>query len=78
MNIHVQLFASLREQLGVSEMHLELVSMQSVESLWNALSVGSDAIPDQILFAVNHEYVQADYQLKDGDVVAFFPPVTGG
>jgi len=27
---------------------------------------------------VNHEYVHADYLLKDGDVVAFFPPVTGG
>ena len=52
--------------------------MHSVESLWSQLSSGHDALPTQILFAVNQEYVHADYQLKDGDEVAFFPPVTGG
>ena len=28
--------------------------------------------------AVNQEVVSADVALKDGDEVAFFPPVTGG
>ena len=59
-------------------MQLEIASMHSVEALWNMLSAGKDALPQQVLFAVNHRYVHADYQLKDGDVVAFFPPVTGG
>jgi len=78
MNIHVLFFASLKEQLGKAEAQLELSSSHTVAALWETLSAGKDALPTQILFAVNHEYVHADYQLKDGDEVAFFPPVTGG
>ena len=78
MNIQVLFFASLKEHLGKSEMQLELTTLPSVEALWKSLRAGKDALPEQILFAVNHQYVHADYQLKEGDVVAFFPPVTGG
>ncbi len=35
-------------------------------------------LPDNILSAINMEYVKADARVKDGDEVAFFPPVTGG
>lgn len=78
MNIHVLFFASLKEHLGQAELYIELTSMQTVAALWETLSAGKEALPEQILFAVNHEYVHADYCLKDGDEVAFFPPVTGG
>ena len=78
MNVQVLFFASLKEHLGKSEMQLELATLPSVESLWKSLRAGRDALPEQVLFAVNHQYVHADYQLKEGDVVAFFPPVTGG
>jgi molybdopterin converting factor small subunit len=30
------------------------------------------------MVAVNHEYVDMNYPLKDHDEIAFFPPVTGG
>jgi molybdopterin synthase catalytic subunit len=30
------------------------------------------------LVAVNHTYVQPDFELHDGDEVAFIPPVSGG
>ncbi len=59
-------------------MQLEISSIQTVATLWEMLSAGKEALPTQILYAVNHQYVHADYQLKDGDEVAFFPPVTGG
>jgi len=78
MNVQVLFFASLKEHLGKSGMQLELTASPSVGALWKSLSAGKDALPAQILFAVNHQYVKADYQLKDGDEVAFFPPVTGG
>ncbi len=32
----------------------------------------------KVLVAVNYEICQTDTQLKEGDEVAFFPPVTGG
>ena len=78
MNIRVLFFASLKEHLGKAELQLEISSLQTVAALWETLSAGKDALPGQVLFAVNHEYVHAEYHLKDGDEVAFFPPVTGG
>jgi sulfur-carrier protein len=33
---------------------------------------------DVVRIAVNQEYVVSNISLKDGDEVAFFPPVTGG
>ena len=33
---------------------------------------------DVIRIAVNQEYVTGNAPLKDGDEIAFFPPVTGG
>ena len=78
MHIQVLFFASLREHIGKAEIQLDVPLSQTVAALWQTVSAGIDALPKQILFAVNHEYVHADYQLKDGDEVAFFPPVTGG
>ena len=78
VNIHVRFFASLKEHLGQAELQLEISSMQTVADLWETLSAGKDALPKQILFAVNQEYVHAEYCLKDGDEVTFFPPVTKG
>ena len=78
VNIHVLFFAGLKEHLGQAELQLEISSMQTVAALWETLSADKDALPKQILFAVNQEYVHAEYCLKDGDEVAFFPPVTEG
>jgi molybdopterin synthase sulfur carrier subunit len=78
MTIQVLFFASLKEHLGKAEVQLEVPPSQTVAALWQTLSMGVDAVPEQILVAVNQEYVHADYQLKNGDEVAFFPPVTGG
>jgi sulfur-carrier protein len=31
-----------------------------------------------VLMALNQEMAEADAPIKDGDEVAFFPPITGG
>jgi len=36
------------------------------------------ALPESLLAAVNMEYARPDQPVRDGDEVAFFPPVTGG
>lgn len=45
--------------------------------IW-ARAGGGEALPENVLMAVNLEYVDADHPVEDGDEVAFFPPVTGG
>ena len=79
MNIRVLFFASLRDISGVSEQQLDVQAGTSIASLWQQISAGFELLPEKVLCAVNQEYVDADYQLHDGDQeVAFFPPVTGG
>ncbi|NOQ77697.1 MAG: molybdopterin converting factor subunit 1 [Methylococcaceae bacterium] len=77
MSIKVRYFASLKESVGRSEDVLEIVGNTSVIEVWQQANEGL-RLPDNILAAVNMEYVALDNVVKEGDEVAFFPPVTGG
>ena len=77
MSIKVRYFASLKESVGRSEDDLTITGLLTVNEVWNLTNLGKP-LPENILAAVNMEYVEFDYILKDGDEVAFFPPVTGG
>lgn len=78
MKVNVRYFASVRDRMGRSE---ETVSVEqaslTVEDLWKQVSKG-ESLPSSTLIAVNMEYTDATQTLKNGDEVAFFPPVTGG
>jgi molybdopterin synthase sulfur carrier subunit len=79
LNIRILFFASLRDAAGVAEKQIEVMNGLSVAELWQQMSVDFELLPEKVLCAVNQEYVDTDYQLKEGDYeVAFFPPVTGG
>ncbi len=77
MTIKVKFFASLREEVERSEVDLKPQGEMTVAQVW-ALACQDMPLPEHILSAVNLEYVSADTAVKDGDEVAFFPPVTGG
>lgn len=77
MSIKVRYFANLKETLGRSEDDLDFVDIISVIDVWQQVNTGKK-LPDNILAAVNMEYVGLESLVKDGDEVAFFPPVTGG
>lgn len=79
--ITVKVFAQFREQLGFDCVDVE--PTESVASLLDALSekfpTWSAVVADkQFLCAVNQTLVTPEHPLKEGDEVAFFPPVTGG
>jgi molybdopterin synthase sulfur carrier subunit len=77
MDIKVRFFASLRDRMGRSEQQVSVDKERlTVADLWREIS--KDPIPDTILVAVNMEYTDSSHELKPGDEVAFFPPVTGG
>lgn len=82
MSIHVKYFAILKERLGrdEDEISTEMVSSNNdstVEGIWKVVTKG-EPMPANMLCAINLEYVKPDASVKDGDEVAFFPPVTGG
>jgi len=76
MNITVKYFASLREQQGKSEEILDLNEETSIAEVWESVTGSNEA--ENVLMAINMEYVKPDAIVKDGDEIAFFPPVTGG
>ncbi len=75
MSISVKFFARLREQVGKGEICLD--SASDVQSAWDQSTEGMP-MPDNTLCAINMEYVDTQASIKDGDEVAFFPPVSGG
>ncbi|MGH8120422.1 MAG: molybdopterin converting factor subunit 1 [Gammaproteobacteria bacterium] len=79
MSVTVKYFASLREILGRSEDCLEIGERNiTVAELWEQVAGKQKTLPQNVLTAINKEYVKTDTQVRDGDEVAFFPPVTGG
>lgn len=77
MSIRVRYFASLRETMGRIEEDLMPEGIHTVADIWKVANEGHP-MPNRILCAVNMQYADASTPVKDGDEVAFFPPVTGG
>ena len=76
-------FASLREQLGMSDERVEHVAGESLQMLASRLAqahgdAGSALLDASTACALNQQMVDSLQTLADGDEVAFFPPVTGG
>ncbi|MFZ1642605.1 MAG: MoaD/ThiS family protein [Candidatus Contendobacter sp.] len=77
MVVHIKYFASLRDRLGRAEDRLDAVGEVTVAGVWAALWPETP-LPPNMLTAVNMEYAGPEQSVRDGDEVAFFPPVTGG
>ena len=81
--IQVVFFASLREDLGKAGLSMHGEDVGSVADVITRLVTDQPAWSEalraaNLLVAVNQEMVMPDHEVKDGDEVAFFPPVTGG
>ncbi|MGR9051471.1 MAG: MoaD/ThiS family protein [Gammaproteobacteria bacterium] len=77
MSIKIRYFASLKERLGRSEDELEGAGGLTIEQIWRRVN-DDKPMPSNVLAAVNMDYVDNGTIVRDGDEVAFFPPVTGG
>lgn len=77
MSIQILYFASLKEYIGVSAVELEFTLPLTALDIWKQANQNK-TIPNNILVAINQEYAQLGSLVKDGDEVAFLPPVTGG
>lgn len=78
-------FAWLRERIGSGEEEVSLPGgVATVGALMRWLAARSDghaaafADPAVVRAAVNQEHATPETAVRDGDEVAFFPPMTGG
>ena len=82
MSVRILYFAGLKEALGMAGENVELpVGVASVGALRDWLvGQGRAALgtAKNLRCAVNQEMVRLDAAVRDGDEIAFFPPVTGG
>ena len=83
----VRLFAQLRDLAGSGDLDCTVdddtpaQQAVSVEDVWRALVRDHPALASftrAMSTAVNLEYARLDTPVRDGDEVAFLPPVSGG
>lgn len=79
VTVHVQYFAILREQRGVSQEKLS-TNAASPGALYEELRNRHHfTLPvDRIRAAVNDAFVDSAAPLREGDRIVFVPPVAGG
>jgi len=77
MSVSIKYFASMRDRMGRGDEVVSLDGDITIAELWKKVADGAD-MPESTLVAVNMEYTDGAHVVKDGDEVAFFPPVTGG
>lgn len=81
MRVRLLYFAVLRDITGKSEEIIDLPDGTRAQEIWERLRNRHDQLAGYEkppMTAVNESYVSPDELLRDGDEVAFIPPVAGG
>ena len=81
MKVRLLFFAVLRDVTGKRDDVLDLPEGTRAADVWRLLRDEHRALRDYApppMTAVNESYVDADEVLRDGDELAFIPPVAGG
>jgi MoaE-MoaD fusion protein len=81
MRIRLLFFALYRDLAGEESFDLDLPSGATAADAVAAARVrnhGLGRLPAEPVVAVNREYASLDAILRDGDELAFLPPVAGG
>jgi molybdopterin converting factor subunit 1 len=81
VRVTVKLFARLRDIAGADELARELPPGATIGTVWRELAGEFPALRDyerSISSAVNLDYARMTTELREGDEVAFLPPVSGG
>jgi molybdopterin converting factor subunit 1 len=81
MRVKVEFYARLRELAGTPEWPLETTDGATVGEVWRAAVAAHDALAamtGSVSAAVNAEFATMKTVVRDGDEIAFLPPVSGG
>jgi molybdopterin converting factor subunit 1 len=81
VRVKLLFFGAARDAVGEGQVELVLTGASTAAS---ALEKVIERYPQlrrfggSLLFAVNQEYARGDHEVRDGDELAVFPPVSGG
>ena len=80
MKVKVRYFASIRDRIGLDQEEVETPSGTTLSALYEELKATYEVLGewDRVLLAVNGEYMEPEQSLSEEDVIAVFPPVSGG
>ena len=80
MRVNLLLFASVAEAFGNDQLALDLpepVAVTDVDTALRGVAPAATELPS-LRFAVNQEFVDDAFLIREGDEVAVIPPVAGG
>ena len=81
MRVRLLFFAVLREIAGTGERDVSLDEGATARDVWESLRRSYARLADYTqppMVAINESYADPDAVLRDGDELAFIPPVAGG
>lgn len=79
LKVRLQYFASLRERRGLAREEIATAATTPADLYIELSGRHGFALPaEHVRVAVNGEFAELTHLLKDGDEVAFIPPVAGG
>ena len=81
MRIQIKFFAIYRDKAGISSTELDFPEGSNVKIVTKEILRLYPKIsmkPEDLVVAVNQEYVKHDHLLQEADELALIPPVSGG
>jgi molybdopterin synthase catalytic subunit len=81
VRVKVLFFGMLKDIVGRSEDHIEMADGARVESVFTRYASDFPRLTDlesSIVLACNHEFCDRSSAIREGDEIAFLPPVSGG
>jgi molybdopterin converting factor subunit 1 len=81
MTVRLLFFAVLRDIAGADQRVLSLAEGTTAREVWQSLRSEFAKLANYTqppMIAVNESYAEPDTKLRDGDELAFIPPVAGG
>lgn len=80
MQIDILLFGIVREKFGESRIKRNFDQNPTVENIVTMMKSEQPSLKglNSLLVAINDEYAENQQLVKQGDIVAIIPPVSGG
>jgi sulfur-carrier protein len=78
VQISLFFFAALRDQRGQAEESFVTASKDVGSLRLELMTLHPQLTLDGVRIAINEEFVTSEHALREGDVVALIPPVSGG